>query len=469
MKKILSIAVLASFMGLQIAPCTNFAYAEDNNNITSAAPKQFKSMVKKNKKTNNDYKYSYINLDWWESFDDDNLNIYIQKALLNNYDLKMATLSVEEYYQNTRIQFGKELPSATIGGFPALNKMPGDTNTDMAFMAPAIVNYEVDIFLKNRDKTKSVKKNYENAKFDERAAYISVASAVGTTYLNVVKLDKTIALQEEIVNSRKNIFNLMLMSNKEGLISTSDTVKANKSLVQGQTDLIEFKKQRETALHQLCVLIGESPETSNDLKRTPLDELNYNSTIPDYIKSEVIVQRPDYLKAENSVEKAGIDVRVAKKELLPSINITGLALFNASDLGSLFTTKNALFSLAGGALLPIFTGGQKLSNIRLKKATYEKVLQNYYKTNLIAIQEVNDALVKVKFDKEKVEQTLKQSNLERADYKFNEHKFKQGTISKLDLIQYKENLLSIDQLVAQNKVECMIDYIGLYKATGSKL
>lgn len=39
------------------------------------------------------------------------------------------------------------------------------------------------------------------------------------------------------------------------------------------------------------------------------------------------------------IQKAGIDVRVAKKEFLPSINITGLALFLAGDIGSLWTTK----------------------------------------------------------------------------------------------------------------------------------
>lgn len=88
--------------------------------------------------------------------------------------------------------------------------MPGATNTDMFFAVPAIVNYEADIFLKNRDKTKSVKKLYENAQFDERAAYISIASAVGSTYLNLVALDKTIELQEEIVKSRKQIYDLMV-------------------------------------------------------------------------------------------------------------------------------------------------------------------------------------------------------------------------------------------------------------------
>lgn len=463
MKKVISAAILAGLMSIQIMP----AFAADN--ISTAAPKQFKSMVKKNKKTTDDYKYAYVNIDFWDNFNDDILTGYIQKAIINNYDLKMATLNVEEYYQQTRIQFGQELPSATIGGFPSLNKMPGKTNTEMTFVAPAIVNYELDIFLKNRDKTKSSKKSYENSKFDERAAYIAVASAVGSTYLNVVMLDKMINTQEEIVKSRKDIYDLMVLSNKEGLTSTSDTVKANKAYIKGQTDLIELNKQRETALNQLCVLLGVSPENGNSLERTSLDNLNYNNTIPDYIESEVIIQRPDYLKAENTVEKAGIDVRVAKKELLPSFNITGLALFNAGDLGSLFTTKNALFALAGGALFPLFTGGQRIANLRLKKTTYERILQNYYKTNLTAIQEVNDALVKVKLDKQKVDQTLKQANLERADYKFNEHKFNQGTISKLDLIQYKENLLSIDQLVAQNKVEFMVDYIGLYKAAGSKI
>ena len=136
-----------------------------------------------------------------------------------------------------------------------------------------------------------------------------------------------------------------------------------------------------------------------------------------------------------------------KKEFLPSINLTGLALFNAGDLGSLFTTKNSLLMLGGGFLLPLFTGGQRVANLRLKKATYERILQNYYKTNLTAIQEVNDALVKVRKDKEKVDQTLKQANLEKADYKFSEMKYNEGTISLLDLIQQKENLLYIDQLV----------------------
>lgn len=459
MKKIITTTLLASLISLNIAP----VFAD------SPQPKQFKSMVSKNKKApDENYKFAYINMNWWDNFNDDILNSYIEKAVMNNYDLKMATLNVDEYYQNVRAQFASELPSMTAGLGPAFYKAPGMTKTTSSIGLPMIVQYEADIFLKNHDKTKSVKKLYEGSKTDERAAYIAIASAVGTAYFNIVKLDKMISLQENIVNARQDIYNLMLSRNKEGLTSTADTIKANKALVQGQTDLIELKKQREQLLHQFCVLIGESPENANTITRNSLDSMNYQLAIPNEIPSEIITHRPDYLKAELMVEKAGIDVRVAKKEFLPSINILGGGLFSAGDFGSLFTTKNMLLGVAGGIMAPLFQGGSLKANLRLKKATYERVLQNYYKTNLTAIQEVNDALVASRLDKEKMTQTEKQYNLEKDEYKYNELKYNQGTISKLDLIQYQENLLTIEKLVAQQKVECMADAISLYKATGSK-
>lgn len=464
MKKIITTALLASMLSMTIMPA--LAVTEKS----SASPKQFKSMISKNKKTqqSDDYKFNYVNMNWWGNFNDDLLNGYIEKAVLNNYDLKMATINVEEYYQNVRLQFANELPSA-VGGFgPGIFKAPGMTNTSSAFGLPIIVQYEADIFLKNHNKTKAVKKLYEGSKLDERAAYISVASAVGSTYFNIINLDKMISLQEQIVNIRQEIYNLMLIRNKEGLTSTADTVKANKALVAGQTDLIELKKNREKMLNQMCVLIGESPENANSIKRNSLDSINYQLAIPSEIPSEIITQRPDYMKAELMVEKAGIDVKVAKKEFLPSINILGGALFNAGDIGSLFTTKNMLLGVGGGLVTPLFQGGSLIANLKLKKATYERILQDYYKTNLTAIQEVNDALVASRLDKDKMTQTTKQYNLEKSDYKYNEKKFNQGTISKLDLIQYQENLLTIEKLVAQQKVECMTDAISLYKATGSK-
>ena len=128
-----------------------------------------------------------------------------------------------------------------------------------------------------------------------------------------------------------------------------------------------------------------------------------------------------------------------------------------------------LWSLAAGAMLPVFTGGKRIANLRLKKAQYERVLQEYLKTNLQAIQEVNDAMVSANLDWEKLSRTLEQQKLEEKDFNYNQMKYDQGVISKLDLIQFRENLLTINQLVAQQKTEYLVDYIGLYKACGARI
>ena len=197
---------------MQTTPLSAFAI----NSKSAKQPKKV-SIYKSHKQRakSNQFKYEYINYAWWNNFNDDILTGYIDKAIRNNYDLKNATIAVDEYYQAVKIQIASELPTVTTGFSPAYTKMPGFNEAEWSYAMPAFANYELDLFLKNYDKIKGSKKEYEASLQDERAAYIGIASAVGTTYLNIVKLDKLIELQEEIVADRKLIYDLMLLRNRE--------------------------------------------------------------------------------------------------------------------------------------------------------------------------------------------------------------------------------------------------------------
>jgi len=197
--------------------------------------------------------------------------------------------------------------------------------------------------------------------------------------------------------------------------------------------------------------------------------MTYQKPIPKEISSEIITQRPDYLAAEKQVEKAGIDVRVAKKEFLPKIDILGLLFFTSMSAGSPMNWANSIALLGGQAMLPIFTGGAKFANLRLNKNKYEQVMQTYYKTNLVAIQEVNDSLSSLKLDDEKYHKNMKSYDMQKADFKYMQSRYNQGIMSGLDLLQQKESLLVIDKMVASSKTDCYIDQISLYKAVGGKL
>lgn len=452
-KKLAATAITISILGMNTMPLSCLAKSQKS--------KLIKSQV-------SEYRFDYVNTEWWKGFDDEYLNEYIIKAIENNHDLKIATLRVEQYHQMTKLQFANELPQITGGFAPTGMKMPGVSNTSGMWAFPLAVTYELDLFQKNRDKTRSSKKDWEKSKLEERASYIAISSAVGSTYFNIIRADKLIDLQKEIIKDRKKIYELMSERNKVGLTSTADVVRANKSYVAATANLTDLEKSRTTLLNSLAVLTGESPANINDLKRKAYND-SYLVKIPESIPSEIIDQRPDYLAAEKMVQKAGIDVRVAKKEFLPSLNLLGLMAFGSSALGNAFSWGNVFGVLSGSAMVNLFTGGKKIANLKIKKNQYEQILHSYYNTNLQAIQEVNDSLVALKQDDKKYKTNLTVYKMEQKDFAYSKEQYKAGTLSYLDLLQRKENLLSLNKQVISNKIDCNIDYIGLYKATGTKL
>lgn len=453
-KRVLSVGLIAGILSINYMPCMAYSLNKNYNVI--------KAQV-------NDYKFQNVNLDWWKSYNDEYLDGYIVKAIDNSQDLRIATLRVEEAKQMVKIQFANELPSASIGVSPLMYKIPGVTNSEGAFAIPMYVSYEADIFLKNHNKTKSAKKSYEISKLNEKAVYIAVVSQIGATYFNIVKLDKLIAIQNDIIKERKQIFDLMKERNRHGITSTADETRAQKSYVMAVADLTDLKKSQQILLNSLAVLTGESPNNINEFKRVSYEELPCCKPIPNEISSDVITQRPDYMAAEKQIERAGIDVKVAQKEFLPTINILGLATFLSTSSANSMNWENALAAFGGAAMLPLFTGGKLRANLRLKKNQYEQILQSYYKINLTAIQEVNDALSSLKLDNERYEKNVNSYKMQQDDYNYMKIRYKQGIISNLDLLQQKETLLTMNKMVVSSRTDCYINQISLYKAVGGKI
>ena len=277
MKRFLSLAIMAS---LALSYTVPVMAIEDSSQPKKAAATKIKPA---------ENKFDYINLEWWQGFNDEHLNNYIVKAVENNKDLKAATLTIEEFYQNIVTQRSAQLPTINVGFLPGYSDFGNGASDAYAF--PIMANYELDIYGKNSNKTASVRKLWESSILDERAAYISIASAVGSTYINIVKLDAMIDLQEDIVKLRKEIFEMMKISNAEGLVSTSDLVKANQQYITGVTDLTDMKKSRTKLLHQLAVLTGDSPNNIEEYARADYKTLAYSGVIPETVASEIIMQR----------------------------------------------------------------------------------------------------------------------------------------------------------------------------------
>lgn len=353
-------------------------------------------------------KIEYINPCWWQNFNDPILVQYIVKAIEKNHNARQASWKVEEYRQAVKYQFGSELPSFSVGGNYILNHLPDSfvTTKNNIFAVPFQMNYEADIFLKNRDKTKSSKKTYEASKWEEKAIYIALATDVATAYFNLVKTDKQICLQQQLLEIKTQKLNREQQRFERGTVSAISLNNAKKEVQTSKNSLDDLLKTRQKTLTQLAVLIGESPENPN-YKRISFDNLEYNCNIPDEIPSDIVFSRPDIMAAEAKLEKSKIDVRVARKEFLPKINITGLYIFNNIGSAGFGTWGSTIAAIVAGASMDLFTGGRKIANLKINKSRYEQMFEAYRQSDLTALKEINDSLFILRKDSQIDTNTLK--------------------------------------------------------------
>ncbi|MBO6087020.1 TolC family protein [bacterium] len=417
-----------------------------------------------------------LNIEFFNRFNDDYLFQYVNEAIENNHNAKQATIRVEEYRQGVKSQFANELPSFSVAanylGIHSPKFNPNLSVSKNAFVLPFIANYEADILLKNRDKTRSAKKSYEMSKFDEQSVYLALLSDVATVYTNILEYDKLIEEQEKIVNNYNKILNDDNKKLSRGVINTTELNNSKTNVEQANITLENLVKQREVLLMQFAVLIGRgvNAETINsDIPRGNIDNFEYNAVIPSEIESDVIFSRPDVKRAEMALEKAKIDIRVARKEFLPTFNITGIWAFNTIAPGSFFSWESSLAALLAGATQDLFTGGRKIANLKFQKAKYEELFEQYRQTDLDAVKEVNTSLCIIKHDTEienktKEKLSLVSKNLHNADKMLN-----RGVISKTQYINSENQYINKDMDLTKAKTQKLVNYYTLYKTVGGKL
>ncbi len=430
----------------------------------------------KNKKNTPDYRLEYLNLDWWQKYNDPVLTGYITTAFENNQDLKIASLNVKQSEQVVKLAFAGQLPQLGFQGdvfrdFASSTVKFGDVvipdYSQSNFFLPLTMSYEVDIWGENYLKTKSAKKQHEIVKQNERASYISLTSAVAAQYFNLIKFDKLIKDQEELVKLQTEIVRMEEIKYKNGLCPVTELMDEKQLLTQLTEELNVYKDKREVVSRALGVLTGLREKEPDLMDRSDYSDLTI-LTIPEAINAEVIQYRPDYLKAEDYIEKIGIDAKVARRDFLPKFILYGQAGFSAYNLGNIFGNHTFKSLLGFMPSIDLFTGGAKMARFRWTKLELEKAQQLYEKTILTSVQEVNDSLSAAKTREKNYKESVKRYNLENEKYVLADKKFNIGAKSKLDRMKDQQRLLVAEKDEVNGKINYLLSILDFYKTVGGK-
>lgn len=428
----------------------------------------------KSKKNTEPSNIEYINIKWWENFNDSILTDYMMKLYKNNQDLKIATIKSQQSQQVMKQAFANQLPQLYFNGYlqrdlTASDQRFGDVlipdYNQAHYYLPLTMSYEVDIWGENYLKTKSFKKQIEMTKQDERATYISISSNFASNYYTLIGLDKLIANQEKLVKIQEEIVTLEEDKYNSGLCPLAELLSEKQSLTQMVERLNSLKERQDVTLNQLLVQLGDRYTTK--IERNPYDSITVLN-VPEEISTEIIADRPDIKKAELYIEKAGIDVKVAKRDFLPKFRVYGQVGFNAYDWCRMFAPHTFLSNIGIAPSLDLFTGGMKRAKLKYNKLEYEKALQIYEKAILSSVQELNDAMMSAKTSNANYKKSDERYKLEEEKLALSNHKFKIGGESKLDNLKDQQVIILSEESKVINNINRVIASINLYKAVGGQ-
>ena len=413
----------------------------------------------------------YINLSWWEKYNDEYLTGNLLKLYKNNYDLKNAALKVKENEQAVKMRFANELPQIGLSGqlyrdmrssMQQFGNMQIPSFAQYNYYLPITASYEIDIWGLNRLRTKSMKEQLEIVKQAERATYIALTSDFAADYFNLIRVDEFLNIQNELIKTQEEIVSKIKDKYDIGLCTINDLLSEQRLLTTSKEERNRHIKTRDTLIDTMKAYLSNS----DNIERNRYGDVILLTGIPSEFSTSIVENRPDYLQEEANIKRIGFDVKAARREFLPKFIIFGQIGLNAYHLDTLFNSVSQMFSAGIFSSVDLFSGGRKIALLKLKKFQYEEALNSYQKAILTGIKDINSGLIEYKEAQENYKESLERLEMQNKTYSLAKDKQEIGSASDLDVLYAKEAYLMVRKDEVSNKINSLISTIGLYKAAG---
>jgi NodT family efflux transporter outer membrane factor (OMF) lipoprotein len=322
-------------------------------------------------------------LAWGDFIDDPRTRALVDIALRENRDLRVAVLAVEQARAVLGVQRADELPSIGVG-------VAADRSSTASLYRAGLVlsPFEIDLFGRVRSLSEAAAARALASEEARRAVQLGLVTAVASAELALRADDELIAVTGQVLASREEALRLTRLKFDAGAAGEPE-LRSIESLAAGaRAGLIALQRQRQQNLNVLVLLLGR-PLPDDLPPPRPLEQQRLPD-LPAGVPSQVLLQRPDVLAAEQQLIAANANIGAARAAFFPRITLTGSAGFASTDLSGLF--DNTGWTFVPQLLQPIFDAGRNEATLAATEAARSIALAQYEKAIQTAFREVADAL-----------------------------------------------------------------------------
>ncbi|MDD5010618.1 MAG: efflux transporter outer membrane subunit [Phycisphaerae bacterium] len=413
---------------------------------------------------------------WWERFDDETTNALVEKALENNYDVKIAAAKVLQAEANFKIAGGKLLPEISMDfdrQFTRRSSGPpgsGAENTAVVqktrtYTGEFSISYVLDLFGKLRHAREAQYKTLLAAKADKNAVINSMLASVINSRLNIATLQKRVEIAKANTQSLAKTLNIVEERYKLGLVGPVDVRLARENLAAAQVAEPEIELSLKLAENTLAELLAVQPGRYEQLETMTAD-LPLPQDVPVGLPAALLQRRPDVVEAELKLKSQNERIGESIAKLYPDLTFTGSMGWSSNTSNPIFVDEAWIYSTLLSVSQPIFKGGQLKAQVDFDKAKFDELAATYSKTVVTAMREVQDYAVTEDLLRRKLQFAQIRFAEAKAAEELSRQRYQRGVESILTVLESERRRNTAEESLAILKGQIWNARVNLFLALG---
>jgi outer membrane protein, multidrug efflux system len=403
--------------------------------------------------------------DWWQRFNDPLLSSLVTQALQANTTVRTAQANLAQARALRDVQSANMGPTVGASASAQRNKS-GDNPAGNSFRAGFDASWEPDIFGGKRAGLNASEADALASQASLADTQVSIAAEVAVAYLQLRGSQARLAIARSNLASQQETLQITEWRVQAGLITSLELSQARTSTEQTLAQIPALETAVAQTQHALAVLTGKAPTAL----RAQLDPVNTVPLPPDdlalSIPAQTLRQRPDVRVAEAQIAAALARVSQADAARYPSFQLSGSMGLSSIALSSLTSGASLVTGLLSSVSVPLFDGGAARAQVRSQEAGLEKARVTYEAVLLNALQEVEDALVALRGNRERLIRLRNASESAEQAALLATQRYRSGLVDFQTVLDTQRSLLSTQDSLASTQAELSADHVRLYKALG---
>jgi outer membrane protein, multidrug efflux system len=416
---------------------------------------------------------------WWELFQDPQLDPLVEKALANNQNLRVAAARLQQSQDQLTIARSALFPAVELSGSASRAKdsanrplaaysQPNQSTVQNDFLLGPSVNYELDLFGRVRREVEGARASAQQAEADFENTRLILMATLVSNYYSLREIDAEMAVVRRSLDLQQGALKFVSSRHDLGFATGLDLAQQEALLDSSAAQLELLQNQRDQLQHAIATLVGTAAPS---FTLAPSTEVLPIPALPLGLPSDLLQRRPDVASAERAMAAANARIGVARAAYFPTIDLApGLGVpsigWESNALASLFTAPSRLWSLGLSASQTLFDAGKTRANVRFADADYTAAVANYRQTVLTAMEEVENGITGLgSLERAEIQANASVRSAQRA-FDIASERYKGGVDTYLDVITAEQTLLTNQRQAVQIQGQQFTTAVFLVKALG---